>query len=119
MRQFYHNIQLKLKELELRVSMPLSIGIFILQQLKKQMKNSNGPSRNLNKTVDHGNTSELGMIGAYPHESRNPSIYHIYGHGDLQHASSLFRINCDKVDMLDEDLEDDDMDLYYRLSVED
>ena len=30
MRQFYHKIQLKLKELELRVSMPLSIGIFIL-----------------------------------------------------------------------------------------
>lgn len=83
------------------------------------MKNSNGPSRNLNKAVDHGNANELGMIGSYSHESRNPGIYHIYGHGDLQHASSLFRINCDKVDMLDEDLEDDDMDLYYRLSVED
>jgi len=35
MRDFYYNLQYKLKELELRTSMPLLLGIFMLQQLKK------------------------------------------------------------------------------------
>ena len=41
MRDFYYNLQYKLKELELRTSMPLLLGIFMLQQLKKQLKNQN------------------------------------------------------------------------------
>ena len=83
------------------------------------MKNTSGPSKSLNKAIDNGNTNDLGVHGGSSYEIDNPNIYHIYGHGDLQSANSLFQINCDRVDMLDEDLEDDDMDLYYKLSIED
>jgi len=87
------------------------------------MKNTNGPSKSLDKaihfaTIDGANANDLGVNGGGS-DTYNPNIYHIYGHGDLQSASSLFQINCDRVDMLDEDLEDDDMDLYYKLSIPD
>ena len=38
LREFYHNIMMKIKELEMRTSLPLILGIFMLQQLKKQLK---------------------------------------------------------------------------------
>lgn len=47
MRDFYYNLQYKLKELELRTAMPLLLGIFMLQQLKKQLKNQNKQIKNL------------------------------------------------------------------------
>jgi hypothetical protein len=82
------------------------------------MKNTNGPSKSLDKAIDGANANDFGVNGGAS-DAYNPNIYHIYGHGDFQSASSLFQINCDRVDMLDEDLEDDDMDLYYKLSIPD
>jgi hypothetical protein len=41
MREVYDKIDLKIKELEIRASMPLILGIFMLQSIKKQLKNTN------------------------------------------------------------------------------
>ena len=40
MRDFFYNLVSKIRELELRASMPLVIGIYMLQSLKKQLKDS-------------------------------------------------------------------------------
>ena len=47
MRHFYYNIYYKVRELDIRVSMPLFLGIFMLQQLKKQLKNTNTKIKNM------------------------------------------------------------------------
>jgi hypothetical protein len=47
------------------------------------------------------------------------SIYNIYGHGDHLLGQSLYEIESHKVDLFDEDLEDDDVELYQSLDIGD
>jgi hypothetical protein len=50
----------------------------------------------------------------------NPSLFFsIYGHGDFEIGRSLQQIETYKIDIFDEDLEDDDTELYQRLDIDD
>lgn len=108
LREFYHSIMMKIKELEMRTSLPLIIGIFMLQQLKKQLKtqSANPQSAYLAKGLDPST-----------HNYDIQNNYQIFGSGDMMHFNGGFQIESYKVDMYDDDLEDDDMDLYYKLQI--
>lgn len=45
------------------------------------------------------------------------SEYKVYSHSDFLRGEPLFTIDAHIVDALDEDHEDDDMDLFYRLKL--
>lgn len=57
--------------------------------------------------------AQISQLGTF-----NPAtFYNVYGHGDYQLGQSAFQIEQFKVDLYDNDLEDDDIDLYDRLSI--
>lgn len=47
MRDFYYNLLHKTKEIDLRTSMPMIVGIFMLQSLKKHLKRQGSWIKNL------------------------------------------------------------------------